>query len=209
MSNLPDSDSGDEFSNNLFSDLAPLLALFGEQVAKQFMSESMGWADNIIFAMAPIGVITAIVSAIRVGGSTWLKALIGRAKENHAFAEMELMSSTSNEVCEMWNGQHVVRMMGAPAIKELIYIRNRKNKESVKSSGKVDSEPGDSRQAHHSSGSFKPGGGGGGSVPGLPRPGLPRSRSSRSVGAVQSDNGDKIWMLEQAKNADVLVKDGM
>jgi hypothetical protein len=29
--NVSDS-SGDEFSNNLFSDLAPLLALFGEQV---------------------------------------------------------------------------------------------------------------------------------------------------------------------------------
>ena len=33
---LPASDNGDEFSNNLFSDLAPLLTLFGEQVSKQF-----------------------------------------------------------------------------------------------------------------------------------------------------------------------------
>lgn len=48
-------DSGDDFSNNLFSDLAPLLTLFGEQVAKQFLSQSMGWADNIIFAVAPLG----------------------------------------------------------------------------------------------------------------------------------------------------------
>lgn len=48
-------DSGDDFSNNLFSDLAPLLTLFGEQVANQFLSQSMGWADNIIFAMAPLG----------------------------------------------------------------------------------------------------------------------------------------------------------
>jgi hypothetical protein len=28
-------DNGDDFSNNLFSDLAPLLALFGGEVAKQ------------------------------------------------------------------------------------------------------------------------------------------------------------------------------
>lgn len=48
-------ESGDDFSNNLFSDLAPLLTLFGEQVAKQFLSQSMGWVDNIIFAMAPLG----------------------------------------------------------------------------------------------------------------------------------------------------------
>ncbi|EQB52360.1 hypothetical protein CGLO_08024 [Colletotrichum gloeosporioides Cg-14] len=53
-------DGGDDFANNLFSDLAPLLALFGERVTMQFMSASMGWADNIILAMAPIGIITAI-----------------------------------------------------------------------------------------------------------------------------------------------------
>jgi len=31
-------DDGDDFSNNLFSDLAPLLTLFGEQVAKQYVT---------------------------------------------------------------------------------------------------------------------------------------------------------------------------
>jgi hypothetical protein len=61
------------------------LALFGENVARQFLSQSLGWADCIIFAMAPLGrasfcirgfsrltydkgILTAIVSAIRVGG---------------------------------------------------------------------------------------------------------------------------------------------
>ncbi|KAJ3455528.1 hypothetical protein MRS44_017010 [Fusarium solani] len=73
----------------------------------QFMSQSMGWADNIIFAMAPLGIITAIVGAIRVGGPSWLKAIIGRARENLATAEMDLMSSTSKEVCELWNRQEV------------------------------------------------------------------------------------------------------
>lgn len=42
---------GDDFSNNIFSDLAPILTLFGEQVAKQFMAGSMFWEDNVIFAM--------------------------------------------------------------------------------------------------------------------------------------------------------------
>ncbi|KAF4970276.1 hypothetical protein FSARC_2654 [Fusarium sarcochroum] len=102
-------DDGDDFSNNLFSDLAPLLALFGERVTMQSMSQSMGWADNIILAMAPIGIITTIICAIRVGDPSWLKAIIGRARENLAVAELELMSSTSNEVCEMWNGQQMIR----------------------------------------------------------------------------------------------------
>ncbi|RPB06984.1 hypothetical protein P167DRAFT_496421, partial [Morchella conica CCBAS932] len=118
-----DSDPGDEFSNNLFSDLAPILALFGEQVAMQFMSESMGWSDSIIFSMAPIGVLTAVIGAIRVGGARWLRALIGRAKENIAVAESELMSSTSDEVCEVFNGRHVVRLIGKPSIKELIFMK--------------------------------------------------------------------------------------
>ena len=88
----------------------------------RFMSQSMGWADNIIFAMAPLGVITAIIGAIRVGGPVWLKAIVGRARENQATAEVELMSSTSTDVCELWNGQTIVRMMGSPQILELFYF---------------------------------------------------------------------------------------
>ena len=38
----------------------------------------MGWADNVLLGMAPIGILTSVVSAIRVGGRRWLKALIGR-----------------------------------------------------------------------------------------------------------------------------------
>ncbi|KAF4985886.1 hypothetical protein FDECE_16248 [Fusarium decemcellulare] len=86
----------------------------------QFISQSMGWADNILLAMAPIGIITTIVSAIRVGGPSWLKALIGRARENLAAAESDLMSSTSDEVCEVWNGKEVVRCMGQTPIREFI-----------------------------------------------------------------------------------------
>lgn len=116
--------TGEDFSNNLLSDLAPILSLFGEQVAKEFMSQSMGWADNVMFAMAPLGIITAIVAAIRVGGPIWLKAVIGRARENNAAAEVELMSSTSHDVCELWNGQSIVRLMGSPPILEIIYLHD-------------------------------------------------------------------------------------
>ncbi|KAK1766329.1 hypothetical protein QBC33DRAFT_611985 [Phialemonium atrogriseum] len=114
--------AGDDFSNNLFSDLAPILSLFGERVTMQFMSQSMGWADNVILAMVPLGIITAIVSAIRVGGPTWLKAIIGRARESRAIVESELMSSTSNEVCELWNGQQIVRVMGEGEIREFVIL---------------------------------------------------------------------------------------
>lgn len=88
----------------------------------QFMSQSMGWAENIILAMAPLGIVTAIVAAIRVGGPSWLRAVIGRARENLAISEAELMSSTSKEVCEVWNGQEVVRCMGLAPVVELICL---------------------------------------------------------------------------------------
>lgn len=75
------SDWGD-FTNNLAADLAPLLALFGEQATKQFLSESINILDNIIFALAPLGIITAVVSVIRVRGGPSLRAFVGRAQES-------------------------------------------------------------------------------------------------------------------------------
>jgi hypothetical protein len=52
--------------------------LFGEQVAKQFLSQSIGWVDSVIFSMASLGIIAGIVSAITVGGPSWLKAVMRR-----------------------------------------------------------------------------------------------------------------------------------
>lgn len=84
------------------------------------MSESLTWLDHIIFAMAPLGILTAIVGAIRVSGPAWARAFIGRARESRAAAEIELMSSTSREVCEVYNGKGVVRAMGTPKITQFI-----------------------------------------------------------------------------------------
>jgi len=53
--------------------------------------------------------------------------VIGRARENRATVEMELMSSTSHEVCELWNGQGVIRTMGKPEVKQIIYLESLKN----------------------------------------------------------------------------------
>ena len=82
----------------------------------------MGWADCIVLAMAPLGIITAIVAAIRVGGPSWLKDIIGRARESRAIPEAELMSSTSREVCELWNGHEIVRIMGEGPLREFIIL---------------------------------------------------------------------------------------
>ncbi|KAK0744843.1 hypothetical protein B0T21DRAFT_358546 [Apiosordaria backusii] len=86
------------------------------------MSGSLGWADNVILAMAPLGIVTIIVAAIRVGGPPWMKRVIGRGREPLANAEMELMSSTSSDVCELWNGQGLVRVMGKGPIHQFIIL---------------------------------------------------------------------------------------
>jgi hypothetical protein len=113
---------GDEFSNNPLSDLAPLLTLFGERVTNQFLSMSMGWADNLLVALGPLGIVTVVVSAIRVGGSKILKTFVGRPRESKATAELELLSSTSSDVCEVWNGHEIVRQFGVPDTQELIAV---------------------------------------------------------------------------------------
>ncbi|KAL8366789.1 hypothetical protein RB595_008760 [Gaeumannomyces hyphopodioides] len=85
------------FANDFATDMAPIVVLFGKQATKQFLSESTKAWDCIIFGMAPIGIITAIVSVIRLYGSDSLRAFIGRAQGPHAAAEAELCSSTSDD----------------------------------------------------------------------------------------------------------------
>ncbi|KAF8475097.1 hypothetical protein BDZ91DRAFT_690846 [Kalaharituber pfeilii] len=133
---LAQSDVGDEFSNNLFSDLAPLLTLFGERVATQYLRHSTHPLESVIFACGPLGVLTAITSAIRVGGSRALKAIIGRAEEADATAEIELLSSTSTDVCELWNGVGIVRVIGKPEILELVIDDNQGVKRKAFDSGR-------------------------------------------------------------------------
>jgi hypothetical protein len=99
-----------------------IIALFGEKFANQYLSEAYSVWDCVIFATAPLGVISAIVAAIRVAGPVWMRAVIGRARENRASAELELMSSTSRDVGELWNGESIVRSMGRPSVLQLILI---------------------------------------------------------------------------------------
>ncbi|KAF5605623.1 serine threonine phosphatase 6 regulatory ankyrin repeat subunit A [Fusarium pseudocircinatum] len=113
-------DDDTDFLMNVFSDLGPVLALFGEQFARQFLSETFTWYDHVIFACVPLGIMTAIAGAIRVQGHKFLKAFIGRARENRAAAEIEYMSSTSAEVGELFNGRGIVRTMGQPGIAQFI-----------------------------------------------------------------------------------------
>jgi len=125
VSALSSTEEWADFSDNLVTDLAPLLTLFGEQVTKQFLSESVGFLDNVIFALAPLGILTAVVSAIRLYGHASLKSFIGRAQEAHGVAEAELCSSTSEDVCELWSNGGICRVFGRPKMLEFMYTKAR------------------------------------------------------------------------------------
>ncbi|KAJ5363046.1 hypothetical protein N7541_003890 [Penicillium brevicompactum] len=120
---LPVANAGgwEDFSNNLATDLAPFLSLFGEQITQQYLSESISKIDYFIFAMAPMGILTGVVSAIRVRGTPSLRAFIGRAQEGAGNAEAELCTSTSRDVCELYNNGGIARVFGRPKMLEIIH----------------------------------------------------------------------------------------
>lgn len=134
-------DNWENFTNNLATDLvclylyyrdelssgcadaiskAPLITLFGERLTKQFLSESISILDNVIFALSPLGVLTAVVSVIRICGSSSLKAFVGRAQEGPAEAESELLPCVSQSTAELFNDGGITRVFGRPKILEIV-----------------------------------------------------------------------------------------
>lgn len=61
-----------------------------------------------------------MIFAIRVACSPGLRALVRRAKESRGCVEPDLMSSSSADVCEFWNGEGVVRVPGRPVLLQLV-----------------------------------------------------------------------------------------
>ncbi|KEY70049.1 hypothetical protein S7711_10111 [Stachybotrys chartarum IBT 7711] len=109
-----------DFYNNFATDIAPIITLFGEQPTKQFLSESTTIWDAIALAVLPLGILTIVVSAIRVSDIGFLKSFVGRAQEPEGAAEVELCSSTSDSVCELWGGRGITRIFGRPKILEFV-----------------------------------------------------------------------------------------
>ncbi|KAL2800621.1 hypothetical protein BJX66DRAFT_332180 [Aspergillus keveii] len=72
--------------------------------------------------MAPMGLLSAIVSAIRVCGSPSLKAFVRRAQETAGAAELELLSCTSDTTAELWNDGGIARVFGKPQILEVVRL---------------------------------------------------------------------------------------
>ncbi|PYH79726.1 hypothetical protein BO82DRAFT_356148 [Aspergillus uvarum CBS 121591] len=110
----------DDFTDDLATDLAPLISLFGDRLSKQYLSESISILDNFIFAVSPLGILTAVISAIRICGNASLRAFVGRAQEGPGEAENELLSCVSETTAELFNHGGISRVLGRPRILEII-----------------------------------------------------------------------------------------
>ncbi|GMG32672.1 unnamed protein product [Aspergillus oryzae] len=97
----------DNFTDNLATDL------------------SVSLLDNVIFALAPLGILTAAVSAIRVCGNASLRAFIGRAQEGPGEAEHELLSCVSETTAELFNNGGISRVFGRPRLLEVVVWKDK------------------------------------------------------------------------------------
>ena len=73
--------------------------------------------------MAPVGILTVIIEAIQVVGSSWLQTIFGKAREPATLSEIELLSTTSEDICEVWDKRGVIRKVngGDAPVKQIIY----------------------------------------------------------------------------------------
>lgn len=98
-----------------------IISIFGQDLTNNFLRESLSSLDFVIFAVGPLGIIWVLTAILKTVGPTRLKKYILNTNDV-ASVEQDLMSSTSSEVCELWNGREVVRMIGRPVIKEFFVL---------------------------------------------------------------------------------------
>lgn len=110
-----------------------MITLFGERLTKQFLSESVDIIDNVIFALSPLGVLTTVVSVIRVCGGSSLRAFVGRAQEGPADAESELLPCVSESTAELFNDCGISRVFGRPKVLEIVAWENETVKDGERS----------------------------------------------------------------------------
>jgi hypothetical protein len=71
--------------------------------------------------LAPLGVPTAIIAVIRTSQMQFLKRMVGLAEDKVSDVEKDLMSSTSDEVSEIWDGEKVIRVIRPSTVSELFF----------------------------------------------------------------------------------------
>lgn len=85
----PIRESADTWAS-VIANVAPLIALVGERNAKEHMRTASSWHQLLLLATAPLGILSIMVSALRLTGSAFLRRLVGRDSERRSEAMVEL-----------------------------------------------------------------------------------------------------------------------
>lgn len=83
---------------SLVANVVPLLILIGEKNVKSYFKTISQPSQAYLYAASPIGLITAIVTAIRLGNSAFMKRLIGRQHEGRAEVLADVTSISGGTV---------------------------------------------------------------------------------------------------------------
>jgi hypothetical protein len=82
----------------LVANIAPLLVLVGEKHVKAYFKNMCRPSHHLLFASAPIGLVTAVTTLIRLNGTPMLKRMIGRQFETRAEILADVTSVSGGEV---------------------------------------------------------------------------------------------------------------
>ncbi|CAZ79311.1 unnamed protein product [Tuber melanosporum] len=93
----PISSSSDVWAT-LVANIAPLLVLVGEKHVKAYFKNMCRPSHHLLFASAPIGLVTAVTTLIRLNGTPVLKRMIGRQFETRAEVLADVTSVSGGEV---------------------------------------------------------------------------------------------------------------
>jgi len=75
---------------SVLANVAPLMILVGERHAKEYIRTMSTFPEVLLLAFAPIGILSILISSIRLVGAPVLRRLIGRDSERKADAMVEL-----------------------------------------------------------------------------------------------------------------------
>jgi len=94
---VPISNSSDAWAN-LVANIAPLLILIGEKHVKAYFKTMSTESHFLLYAVSPIGLVTALVTLIRLHGTPLMKRLIGRQFETKAEVLADVSSVSFGDV---------------------------------------------------------------------------------------------------------------
>jgi hypothetical protein len=94
--------SSSELWASVVANIAPLMALVGERHAKEYLRSIARKQQIFNLCVAPIGILSILVSAVRLSGASYLRRLIGRESEKRSEAMVEVTPVSLSEATPVY-----------------------------------------------------------------------------------------------------------